>query len=301
MTGLAIDDRGVFVSTGEDGRVVRWKLGEIEYLKAEKEDRPIRGLILDGADDSKVVYATDDGRVRRFQTDESSQHPGRLDFLCARSPGRCGNLVTAGERLVRIGKLEPPHIASSPRNERANAALRHGIGVSSLALGTGFFLSGGSDGAIMLVGGEWETGAFHVIRTWQAQHSGPVTVIRVSDRFLVTAGKDGRVFVWRADFERLEFDLHANWKVRAAVTAMWASDQEVVWAGVDGRVFLGNTAKGLFSLLWKGKGNEVTALDAREEMRRRSCPSKSWSRLQPEGLPVCAVIRTIPKASVRRL
>jgi WD40 repeat protein len=273
ITDLLLIKGGWVYSAGEDGRVVRWRWSDRDGWRRPRslvhQPSPVRGLALVGG--KWVAYATEEGAAGWVDPSQSVRlHPGSIRFMKAILDDENEQVVTAGERLVRVGALASG-IGDDPR---------HLGQVTSVALGEGFFVSGGSDGSVMLH--EWATKpkSCKLQKDWPTHHSGPVRFLRVcgslaqAPRLIVTAGADGKVCVWERSDKGL--DLLEVWE-DAPVTALWAEGDDVVWATEDGNVFWrrphGREAQPRDRKVphWP-LGREVTALDARRSPTPEQAP-----------------------------
>jgi WD40 repeat protein len=266
VTSLLVTENHFF-SAGLDGHVFKWSWNR-EGLQAralETAAGPMRGG--DRTPD-RVLYTSIDESQWTLGPSRSAHDPGTgpgpMTFLRV-LPGGSQELVTTEDRLVRIRKLE-----GATDRER-----QHRGRVTALAMGTGFIVSGGGDGSVMLFDRDRDTGRFSLRRRWPDHHHGPVMFLRVCEPLdvagrggdargpiIVTAGKDGMVCVWRG--APASPVLQSVWRGAAPVTALWADERAVVWAGKDGRIFMGDPATERLSLLqMDAGGGEVKALDAR--------------------------------------
>jgi len=235
------------LSAGEDGRVFDpdWSPAK----RRVREGTAVRCLTRVG---HTPVCATGDGAVWLLgplgpRPEPCAQHPCAVHFLKAFPDEDATGFVTAGERLVRVAGIDQT-VSGHPWHKGR---------VTSLAVGNGFFVSGAQDGSVMLferVAGaaEWQRRCH-----WPTHHDGPVGFLKVCDPFLITAGRDGKVCVWRRGLDGPE--LLDIWR-GAPVSALWASGDAIVWAAKDGYV-LCSAPGNLRAIQARWPVKEVTKLD----------------------------------------
>lgn len=230
VTALLITDGG-FVSGGQDGIVYEWGWNSDEPKQRAGHRAAIRGIERAG---EHLVCGWADGKVEAIspRKRQDGTHPGRLGLLRAiDAKDEDPTYITAGERLVCVGTS--PYRLDSPVSQ-----IRHRGQVSAIALGDSFFLSGGSDGSVMLFDLPWNTakGGREPRRRWPTHHRGPVSDLMVRGPRFVTAGRDGRVWVWQGDADALH--MRAEWG-GAPVTAAWIGGEGgniVAWGEEDGSI-----------------------------------------------------------------
>jgi WD40 repeat protein len=257
VTALLILDDG-FVSGGQDGRVFQRKWYDMRSPSSQAEATPIRALC---NVDHQILCGLENGSLRTFSGDRFSplpvaNHPGRLNFLQATAIQEERAFVSAGERLLRVGTFKDCVEPLSTARSR----------VVTVALGTDFAVSGGSDGSVTLFDGDLRAGLLAPRRSWPGHHDGRVTSVKASKGLFVTAGKDGKVCVWERDGE--SFVLREVWR-DASVTSLCVTSEAIIWSSEDGQVLRGNLACREPVLLWKGDGSAVTALDVRKPSARQ--------------------------------